>query len=147
MSGEPDRAPGVRLSDEDRDRAVTELKNHYASGRLDAGELAERTHAVLRARTWDEVAAVVGDLPVAASVGPLRFRDHAFAFVGVNVVLLALWAATRDPSPAATDAGAGNYWPVWVLGIWSLLLVAHALLAQRLSHQKLRSGPPRALRR
>jgi Domain of unknown function (DUF1707) len=137
----PDRVRSPRISDLDRERAVAELKRHYASGRLDAGELAERTDAVLRTRTREEADAVVGDLPAPATAGPVGLRDHALAFAGVNGVLLVLSWATRDTNPGPTDIGAGYYRPFWILGIWSLLLVAHALLTRRVTRRELGSGP------
>jgi hypothetical protein len=57
----------MRASHADRERAIDVLKAAFAEGRLDAGELAERTALVQAARTYGELALLVADLPV----GPL----------------------------------------------------------------------------
>jgi Domain of unknown function (DUF1707) len=59
-----DYPPGdLRVSDADRDRAVTELSEHFEAGRLTAEELDERTGRALRARTGKELADLLADLP------------------------------------------------------------------------------------
>ena len=56
--------PGdLRVSDADRDRAVTELSEHFQAGRLTAEELDERTGLALRARTGKDLADLLADLP------------------------------------------------------------------------------------
>jgi len=59
-----DYSPGdLRVSDADRDRAVTELSEHFEAGRLTTEELEERTGQALRARTEKELADLFADLP------------------------------------------------------------------------------------
>jgi hypothetical protein len=59
-----DYPPGeLRVSDADRDRAVTELSEHFEAGRLTTEELDERTGRALRARTGRELADLFADLP------------------------------------------------------------------------------------
>jgi DUF1707 SHOCT-like domain len=53
----------LRISDEERDRAAAELGEHYASGRLDHAEHAERLDRVWAARTRGELPAIFRDLP------------------------------------------------------------------------------------
>jgi len=56
--------PGnLRVSDADRDRAITELAGHFQAGRLTADELDERSGRALAARTGNELAGLFGDLP------------------------------------------------------------------------------------
>jgi hypothetical protein len=56
--------PGnLRVSDADRDRAVTELAGHFQAGRLTAEELDERSGRALAARTGNELAGLFADLP------------------------------------------------------------------------------------
>ncbi len=62
----------VRASDADRDAAAAALRNHYAAGRLESGELEERVATVLGARTLGDLRAVLADLPPAEEPEPGR---------------------------------------------------------------------------
>jgi hypothetical protein len=53
----------LRISDEERERAAAELGEHYASGRLDRTEHAERLDRVWAARTRGELPPIFRDLP------------------------------------------------------------------------------------
>jgi hypothetical protein len=53
----------LRVSDADRDGAVSELSEHFQAGRLTPDELDERTGRALRARTGRELAELFTDLP------------------------------------------------------------------------------------
>jgi hypothetical protein len=53
----------LRISDEERERAAVELGEHYASGRLDRAEHAERLDRVWAARTRGELPPIFRDLP------------------------------------------------------------------------------------
>lgn len=57
--------PGdFRVSDAERDRAVSELGEAYRVGRITADEFDERSGQALRARTGRELTALLADLPV-----------------------------------------------------------------------------------
>jgi hypothetical protein len=65
----------IRLSDAERDAAAADLGEHFAQGRLNADEHAERLEQVWAARTRGEVAPIFRDLPspyssVAAPTAP-----------------------------------------------------------------------------
>ncbi|HTT00124.1 MAG TPA: DUF1707 domain-containing protein [Streptosporangiaceae bacterium] len=63
--------PGqLRVSDADRDRALSELSEHYQAGRLTAEELDDRSGRALRARTGSDLAVLLADLPPAPAAGP-----------------------------------------------------------------------------
>jgi hypothetical protein len=65
--------PGaLRASDGDRDRALTELSEAYQVGRITPEEFDHRSMQALRARTGEELAALVADLPVDARAGDAR---------------------------------------------------------------------------
>jgi hypothetical protein len=65
-----------RASHQDRDRVVELLRVAAGDGRLTAEELDERVEAALTARTYNELAALVADLPDAvASTPAARPRD------------------------------------------------------------------------
>jgi DUF1707 SHOCT-like domain len=59
----------IRISDSDRDRAASRLRDHYAEGRLTAEELDERVAATLKAKTAGDLRRVMADLP---GSGPSR---------------------------------------------------------------------------
>jgi hypothetical protein len=62
-------SPGqLRASHEDRDRVVELLRVAAGDGRLTAGELDERLEVALTARTYDQLNALVIDLPGAPGV-------------------------------------------------------------------------------
>jgi hypothetical protein len=88
----------VRASDEDRQKTVAALERHTGAGRLTLDEFAERARVVHDARTLDDLAAVVRDLPAEASPEERPRRDLLvlFAIAAVTLVLLAVYiAATR----------------------------------------------------
>ncbi|MGH3156155.1 MAG: DUF1707 SHOCT-like domain-containing protein [Streptosporangiaceae bacterium] len=59
-----DVTPGdLRVSDTDRDRALSELTGHFEAGRLTAEELDERSTRALQAKTEGELADLFSDLP------------------------------------------------------------------------------------
>jgi hypothetical protein len=53
----------LRVSDADRDRAVSELSGHFQAGRLTTDELEEGSGQALRARTGNDLATLFADLP------------------------------------------------------------------------------------
>jgi hypothetical protein len=64
--GDPSRPPGphrLRIGDAERDAATADLGEHYAAGRLTLDELHERVDAVLAAKTFGQLAAIMQDLP------------------------------------------------------------------------------------
>jgi Domain of unknown function (DUF1707) len=53
-----------RIGDVDRDSAIDELRGHMLAGRLTAVEFEERLGSVHAARTWADLGALRGDLPM-----------------------------------------------------------------------------------
>jgi hypothetical protein len=53
----------MRVSDADRDRALSELSQAFQAGRLTADEFGQRSGQALRARTGAELTALLADLP------------------------------------------------------------------------------------
>ena len=114
----PPPEPKLRASDDEREHHAELLREHAAQGRLTVDELDERLDRVYAARTRGELTPVVADLPVP---GPPARSPHRRAgvphalipFLAVNLVLIAIWAAT----------GAGYFWPIWPLLGWGLGLM------------------------
>jgi hypothetical protein len=92
----------IRASDEDRQRVVAALERHTGAGRLTLDEFAERVEVAAGARTLDELAAVVSDLPADAAAhaptedGPRRDLLLVFVIAIVTLVLLGLFIALRS---------------------------------------------------
>jgi len=109
----------LRISDDDRERAVREIQEHFAAGRLTQDELDERVQAAYRARTQNELGTIRRDLPrlppspaqrkaqLAERRGGLQRRLVQEA--GGGIVLFAacagIWLA---------DGAHGQFWPVWI---------------------------------
>lgn len=79
----------LRLSDDERERAVAALQTHAAQGRLTDAELASRSTAARAAVTRGDLAPLFSDLP-----GPLNLAGGA-------------GAAPAGPAPYAAWPGAG----------------------------------------
>jgi DUF1707 SHOCT-like domain len=59
-----DYPPGdIRVSDADRDRALSELSEHFQAGRLTKEEFDERSGQALQTKTGKELRALLADLP------------------------------------------------------------------------------------
>jgi hypothetical protein len=63
-------AGALRVSDAERDRAVSELSEHFQAGRLTSEEFDERSGLALRARTGNDLAQLLADLPRPAAPAP-----------------------------------------------------------------------------
>jgi Flp pilus assembly protein TadB len=97
-------AGDIRVSDADRDRALSELSEHFETGRLTSDELDERSGQVLRARTGRELRALLSDLPrkevpgthpAAGQAEPRLPSRLPFAPIFVVVFALALLATVH----------------------------------------------------
>ncbi len=71
----------MRLSDDEREHLLEQLKRHAAAGRLSIEELERRVELVATAASWDVAAAALADLPPVpggATPAPVRRgRGHA----------------------------------------------------------------------
>ena len=139
----------IRPSDQARERAAHALRAHYADGRLDEAELERRVELAMAARTRGELKALFRDLPWNPrsrdrAAGFWRFqrdmlRAHAAAYVGVNGMLVGIWALT----------GSGEFWPAESIAGWGAFLGGHwaVLRAMRGSRKSRRAReltrPPR----
>jgi hypothetical protein len=96
--------PGdLRVSDADRDQVVSELGQAFQDGRITAEELDERSGLALRARTGNDLAVLLADLPPGQAPGtgvdpvpggspPLAPRRAPWGIAGVALAVVAVIA-------------------------------------------------------
>jgi hypothetical protein len=113
--------PTLRVSDAERDQVADQLRDHAAEGRLSAEELDDRVGRALAATTRGELDALLTDLPGRPSRPrerrrPARAGRELSEFLAVTAVLVTIWLA----------AGAGYFWPVWVIPFVGLSLFKRA---------------------
>lgn len=155
----------IRVGDADRDATATQLREHYAAGRLTLDELNERLEQTFAARTGADLKAVMRDLPSldgasARAGGPaadsplgaplLRSdqgqwdqgqwgqggRRHGYSVLGVLVpVMLAIWAVLLLGGAFGFGFGGGR--PLAVV-----LLLAVVAMIRRLFGGRGGSGRP-----
>src|SRR5450755_1569327 len=118
----------VRGSDQDRERAAAEIREHFAAGRLTDEELSDRLSAVYRARTQEELAALRADLPKLPP-SPAQQRaelvkrratlqrhllQQAGGSAGLFLLCTVIWL---------TSGAHGQFWPMWVALVAVIALV------------------------
>jgi hypothetical protein len=122
---------GLRISDEQRDKAAAEVREHFAAGRLNDEELAERLHAVFAAKTEPELQKILADLPklpatkaqqraeLAARRSELQRRlfQQSGGGVAAFVICTGIWLAS---------GASAAFWPAWVLIIVLIPLLRNA---------------------
>jgi len=106
----------LRVSDDDRDRAIAELSEHYQAGRLTTEEFEDRTGRALQARTTADLADLFTDLP----------RRQAPMTGGTATSA----ASTAPASPARAWPARVPVGPVAILAVVAVL----ALLSGHLFH-------------
>lgn len=142
-----------RVSDADRERVATALRDECAAGKLDYDELSHRLELAYGAKTVGDLAVAVRDLdvpivaapsvtpPADARVSPLRsggFRAHLTSYGLVNGFLVGIWVVT---------GAHGEFWPIWPMMGWGLGLGFHAMgVASHQRHRAERSARREAQR-
>jgi hypothetical protein len=127
----------IRVSDADRDQAVTELSGHFQSGRITQDEFDERSGRALQARTGADLNALFTDLPprtglaaaqpAAGDLEPDRYgtppavRHFPLGRVIVGVFVLSIIASNIV---SAGHASLGWLIPVVILA-WVFLRMGH----------------------
>jgi Domain of unknown function (DUF1707) len=109
----------LRVSDEERERAAQEIREHFAAGRLSDDELSERLSAVYRSQTAQELRAQRADLPQLPATPQQRRAELAerrrllqrrlLQETGGGVAAFAICTAIWLSSGAS-----GQFWPIWV---------------------------------
>lgn len=113
-------ADDLRASDEQRDRAAREIREHFAAGRLTDEELDDRVQAAYAARTEGELRMLLSDLPKlpatrAEQKAEIAQRRHelqrrllqeAGGGSGAFLICTAIWLAS---------GANGFFWPIFVV--------------------------------
>jgi hypothetical protein len=84
-----------RASDDDRDRAIAELRERSVAGELSHDTFVRRMDIALRARSRPELAALFSDLPPGKLAR--RLSDAAARVSGLSARVAAAWRAPRLP--------------------------------------------------
>ena len=128
-ASKPPIPPGIRASDEDRERLASDLREHAVAGRLDTDELEDRLQAAYAARTTAELDELRHDLPATTrQVDRLsdrarrshltrRMVQESGSAVILFLVSTAVWV---------TSGAQSNFWPVWVLLLVLISLARNA---------------------
>lgn len=119
MNDLPSERPDLRVSDADRDAAISELGEHYQAGRLDTEEFGQRLDEAAKARTRGELDRLLADLPRPAAPAPQPVPQRRRQ----SAMIAAVCAAVAFAAVAVTVAGAasggwhqhGNWHVPWFL--------------------------------
>jgi len=126
-----DGSSQVRVSDQERERAAQELREHFAAGRLTEEELDDRVQRAYSARTAQELRALRADLPqlplspqeqkaaLAARRSQLQRRliQESGGGLAVFAICVIVWT---------TSGAHGQFWPIWVAIIVLIPLLRNA---------------------
>lgn len=137
-SSEPARAERgpdlqARVGDADRERTAGLLADAVAAGYLRMDELDERLARTWSATTGAQLRDVESDLPAALrrdrarreaadqarAVARAGLRPHLASYVGVMVLLVAIWLLV------GLTAGSWYPWPVWPALGWGIGVLGH----------------------
>ena len=131
-------AAEMRVSDADRDAALSELSEHFQAGRLTAAEFDDRAGQALAARTWGELRDLLRDLPTA-----LRGPQAPAATSAAAPPERPSGRPTLLPAAVLVGIGIAVALSVGVAGLWVILLAA-LFIARRVAWcagASRRSGP------
>lgn len=131
----------LRVSDADRDAAVSELGEHFQEGRLDRDEFEDRTGRALRARTGSDLDELLADLPRATRVparptAAVRPRPALVPFMVPILVGVALTATVL----IVGGAGGGWHHP-WPFG-WALWWIVPVMMMRLIWWRRIGGARP-----
>ena len=118
----------LRVGDADREQVADQLAEHHAAGRLTLAELEERLTTVWSARTGDELAATLVDLPAQPRTPqPAPSRNPHLTLAGLPTQLISYVAVIAGLWLIWALTGAGYPWPIWPMLGWGLGLLGSRL--------------------
>jgi Domain of unknown function (DUF1707) len=124
----------LRVSDADRDRALSELSEHYQAGRLLIEEFDERSGQALRARTGSDLARLFADLPRSQATGSQATGSQATGSQATG--------SQATGSPALSDAGVTCRSSRCHMSIGRICLIACAIAVVVAALSSIGSGRP-----
>ncbi len=112
-------SPAYRVSDQQREQAASEIREHFAAGRLTEEEMSDRLGAAYRAKTDQELSAIRADLPMLPATPAQqkaeiaqrrahlqrRLLQQTGGGVGAFLVCAAIWLSS---------GAHGQFWPIWI---------------------------------
>ena len=121
----------LRASDQDRDRAAAQLREHFAAGRISQDELNERVQTAYAARTQQELDMLLFDLPALPATRQearaelverrrhlqRRLIQESGGGLAIFAVCVVVWAS---------DGTHNGFWPGWVALVFVLPLLRNA---------------------
>ncbi len=123
-------SPDFRVSDQERDRAAQDIREHYAAGRLTEEEMSERVEGAYAARTQRELRGLLADLPqlpvtLAQQRAELAERRRHLQRRLLQQSGGGLAPVRRLRGIWASDGGHEHheFWPIWVLLVVVLPLI------------------------
>jgi hypothetical protein len=130
----------LRVSDADRDAAISELGEHFQAGRLDPAELEDRTGRALRARIGSDLDGLLADLPRptqarAQPQPPARPRPGLVPFLVPVLIATGLTAAVL------TAAAGGGWHHQWAFG-WALWWIVPVIATRMLWWRRVGGSRP-----
>jgi hypothetical protein len=163
----------MRVSDAEREAAVAELREHFASGRLNQDELDERLASAFAAKTRGDLNALFTDLPSGGHGSPGAETPGwgSWTRPGASDDAYAGWQARGNAASGSVGRGIGRLaltsvlvWLLFIVGILGvfgigtgrpfgvvLILAAFALLRRLLfmifGRRRMRGGRGRGPRR
>ena len=123
----------MRAGDADRERVVERLRTALEEGRLELHEYDERLQGAYSAKTYGDLDALLTDLPLAAPLVPTGAAPVERAGNPTGEWLVHVWQGLVPAALVLTliwaIGGMGDYWPIWVVGPWGLLLIWQTISA------------------
>jgi hypothetical protein len=113
--------PAIRASDAERERVVTRLREAAGDGRLDPDEFDERLGAAFQARTQEELAPLIADLPRRARMP--RVNHRVGAYVLGSAALVSLWVADVGARNPLIVGDSDFFWPIVPIVAWGAAIV------------------------
>lgn len=121
----------LRVSDQQREQAAQQLREHFAAGRLTQDELDDRVQQAYAARTEQQLRDLLADLPrlplspqqqkAELAVRRSQLQRRLIQETGGGLALLAVCVAIW-----LIDGAQGQFWPVWVAIVVLIPLLRNA---------------------
>jgi Domain of unknown function (DUF1707) len=114
-------SPAYRVSDQEREQAAQEIREHFAAGRLSEEEMSDRLGSAYRAKTDLELSAIRADLPMLPATPAQQKAEVAQRRAHLQRRLLQQSGGGLAAFGVCTviyfasDGHRGQFWPIWIL--------------------------------